>query len=63
MPELIEFVPRMVIDAEVLGSPEFDKTISPGTCPCIAWSKAGAGVLSMACDLIVATEPVIVPFS
>ena len=33
VPELIEFVPRIVRVAEALGSPEFERTVSPATCP------------------------------
>ena len=33
VPELMEFVPRMVIVAEELGSPVLESTVSPATCP------------------------------
>ena len=33
VPELMELVPRIVIVAEELGSPVFERTVRPATCP------------------------------
>ena len=58
----MELVPRISNVADALGSPVEDSTVSPGTCPCSAWSKAAVGVLSIFSDFTLDTEPVIVPF-
>ena len=62
VPEVMELVPRIWKAAALLGSPELDITISPGVCPCRAWSKPAAGTLSIFSAFIVETEPVTVPF-
>ena len=62
VPELMEFVPRIWNVEAALGSPEPDITISPGVCPCSAWSKPAAGTFSNFSDFTVDTEPAIVPF-
>ena len=62
VPALIEFVPRMVSSADLLGSPELESTVRPGTCPCSAWSKAAVGVVSIFSAFTVETDPAMVPF-
>ena len=62
MPELIEFMPRIIIVADVLGSPELESTVRPGTCPWMAWSNAAVGVFSTFSALTVDTDPAMVPF-